>query len=88
MPGAVEISARTGAGIAELAEVIAERLPRPEAMIEVVLPYTRGGLVSRAHADGEVIEEEHTADGTRLRVRVHPDLAAALRTYEINGSRL
>jgi GTP-binding protein HflX len=88
MPGAVEISARTGAGIAELAEVIAERLPRPQAVIEVVLPYTRGGLVSRAHADGEVIEEEHTADGTRLRVRVHPDLAAALRTYEINGSPL
>jgi GTP-binding protein HflX len=88
MPGAVEISARTGAGVAELAEVIADRLPRPEAVIEVVLPYTRGGLVSRAHADGEVIEEEHTADGTRLRVRVHPDLAAALRTYEINGSPL
>jgi GTP-binding protein HflX len=88
MPGAVEISARTGAGVAELAEIVAERLPRPQAVIEVVLPYTRGGLVSRAHADGEVIEEEHTADGTRLRVRVHPDLAAALRTYEINGAPL
>jgi len=86
MPGAVEISARTGAGIAELIEIISERLPRPEAVIEVIVPYTRGELVSRAHADAEVIEEEHLPDGTRLRLRVHPDLAAALRTYEINGS--
>jgi len=88
MPGAVEISARTGAGVLELAEIIAARLPRPEAVVEVVVPYTRGELVSRAHADGEVLEEEHTPEGTRLRVRVHPDLAAALHTFEINGSPL
>jgi GTP-binding protein HflX len=88
MPGAVEVSARTGAGVAELAEVIADRLPRPAVVVEVLVPYTRGELVSRAYADGEVLEEEHTGDGTRLRVRVHPDLAAALRTYETNGSPL
>jgi GTP-binding protein HflX len=88
MPGAVEVSARTGTGVADLAEVIADRLPRPEAVVDVLVPYTRGELVSRAHAAGEVLEEEHTVDGTRLRVRVHPDLAAALRSYETNGSPL
>jgi GTP-binding protein HflX len=88
MPGAVEVSARTGAGVADLAGVIADRLPRPQAVVDVLVPYTRGELVSRAHAAGEVLEEEHTVDGTRLRVRVHPDLAAALRSYETNGSPL
>ncbi|MEC3973986.1 GTPase HflX [Amycolatopsis sp. H20-H5] len=88
MSGAVLISARTGAGITELAEVIADRLPRPEVVIEALVPYNHGELVSRAHADGEILEEEHVEEGTRLRVRVHPDLAAALRVYETNGSTL
>ncbi len=42
-----------------------------------MVPYTRGDLVSRAHDEGEV-DVEHTADGTVVRGRVDPDLAAAL----------
>jgi GTP-binding protein HflX len=87
LAGSVPVSARTGAGIAELVEVIADRLPRPEVTVEVLVPYTRGELVARAHADGEVLEEEHVEDGTRLLVRVRPDFAAALREYETNSSR-
>ncbi|SFQ42648.1 GTPase HflX [Amycolatopsis rubida] len=88
LPGSVQISARTGSGVAELAEVLAERLPRAETVIDVLVPYSRGELVSRAHAEGEVLEEEHVAEGTRLQVRVRPDLAAALRAFETNASAL
>lgn len=88
LPGSVQISARTGSGVADLAEVLAERLPRAETVIDVLVPYSRGELVSRAHAEGEVLEEEHVADGTRLQVRVRPDLAAALRAFETNASAL
>ncbi|GAB3374182.1 GTPase HflX [Amycolatopsis echigonensis] len=88
LPGSVQISARTGSGVADLAEVLAERLPRADTVIDVLVPYARGELVSRAHAEGEVLEEEHVADGTRLRVRVRPDLAAALRAFETNASAL
>ncbi|MFI5609877.1 GTPase HflX [Amycolatopsis sp. NPDC051903] len=88
LSGSVQVSARTGAGIPELADALAERLPRPQVVVEALVPYSRGELVARAHADGEVLEEEHIADGTRLLVRVHPDLAAALRRYETNSSRL
>ncbi|WP_043829042.1 MULTISPECIES: GTPase HflX [unclassified Amycolatopsis] len=88
LPGSVQISARTGSGVADLAEVLAERLPRAETVIDVLVPYARGELVSRAHAEGEVLEEEHVADGTRLKVRVRPDLAAALRAFETNASAL
>ena len=63
--------------------MIADRLPRPEVVVEALVPYTRGELVARAHADGEVLEEEHIENGTRLLVRVRPDLAAALRQYEL-----
>ena len=42
------VSARTGEGIDELRELIAERLPRPAVEVDVVVPYSRGDLVSRA----------------------------------------
>ncbi|GAA3529879.1 GTPase HflX [Amycolatopsis ultiminotia] len=88
LPGSVQVSARTGAGVSELAEVLAEQLPRPDTLVEVLVPYARGDFVARAHAEGQVLEEEHLADGTRLRVRVRPDLAAALRRFETNSSAL
>ncbi|EME62897.1 GTPase HflX [Amycolatopsis decaplanina] len=88
MAGSVQVSARAGTGITELAEVIAERLPRPEVVVEVLIPYSRGELVSRAHADGEVLEEEHVETGTRLVVRGRPELAAALSDFQTDGSAL
>ncbi|MFC5723690.1 GTPase HflX [Streptomyces gamaensis] len=75
------VSARTGAGIEELLGLIDTELPRPAVGIEALVPYTRGDLVARVHSDGEVLSEEHTAEGTLLRARVHEELAAELRAY-------
>ena len=47
----------------------------------MLLPYTRGDLVTRMHDGAEVLSTEHTADGTRLRARVAPDLAAVLNPF-------
>jgi GTP-binding protein HflX len=77
-PGAVAVSARTGQGIEELVAAVTDRLPRPRVEVDVVVPYTRGDLVNRAHTDGEVLDEEHTPDGTRLHAHVSPWLAAEL----------
>jgi len=78
LPGAVVVSARTGEGLDRLLDVVAERLPRPDVDVDVVVPYTRGDLVSRVHSAGEVLVEEHTGEGTRLRARVGEHLAAEL----------
>ncbi|MEU0085811.1 GTPase HflX [Streptomyces sp. NPDC006274] len=78
---AIAVSARTGAGIGELMRLIDDELPRPKIEIEALVPYTEGRLVSRVHADGEVISEEHTTEGTALKARVHEELAAALSPY-------
>ena len=77
----VVVSARTGEGLDELLERIDTLLPRPEVEVDVLLPYTEGALVSRVHAEGEVLAEEHTGEGTRLRARVHQELAGALAPY-------
>ncbi|WP_433858568.1 GTPase HflX [Streptomyces kronopolitis] len=78
---AIAVSARTGQGMAELLELLDEELPRPQVEIEVLVPYTQGALVSRAHAEGEVLSEEHTADGTVLKARVHAELAAEFEPF-------
>ncbi len=75
------VSARTGEGIEELLALIDTELPRPAIEIEALVPYTHGQLVARAHAEGEVISEEHVAEGTVLKARVHEALAAELAPY-------
>ncbi|WP_037913870.1 GTPase HflX [Actinacidiphila yeochonensis] len=84
---AIVVSARSGQGIAELLELVDETLPRPDVEAEVLVPFTKGALVSRAHSEGEVLSEEHTAEGTLLRVRVHEELAAELAPYTLAGNR-
>ena len=39
------------------------------------------------HAEGEVLNEEHTPDGTLLRARVGPDLAPAVLPYVTEATR-
>lgn len=80
-PRSVVVSARTGRGMPALLELIDQHLPRPDREVDVLLPYDRGALVARVHELGDVSTEEHTGDGTRLRARVPPALAAELVPY-------
>src|SRR6266704_2697306 len=65
-PGSRSISARTGAGLAPLREAIEAALPRLDVQVKVTVPYRRGDLVARAHAEGEVLAAEHADHGTLL----------------------
>ncbi|ARD41478.1 GTPase HflX [Actinomyces gaoshouyii] len=78
LPGALAVSARTGEGVEELRERLEELLPRPDVPVDVVVPYSRGDLVSRVHADGEIESIEYVEAGTRLVARVSASLAAEL----------
>ena len=50
-------------------------------MIDVTIPYSRGDLVNRVHADGRVDAIEHTASGTRIKARVPISLAAGVSEF-------
>jgi GTP-binding protein HflX len=80
-PGAVFVSARTGAGLEELREAVEARLPRPAVEVRACVPYDRGDLVARVHRRGEVLSTEHAHAGTMLHARVDEALAAELRPY-------
>ena len=83
LPGAVFVSARTGNGIDALRRRIAELAVLADAAVDVVIPYHRGDLVARVHADGRVQQAEHNSDGTRIRARVPLALAASLREFSV-----
>ena len=77
-PHAVVVSARTGVGIDELLAMIDVELPHAAIAVDVVVPYSRGDLVARAHREGELEKVEHVETGTHLVGRVHEGLAAEL----------
>ncbi|GAA3240875.1 GTPase HflX [Pseudonocardia petroleophila] len=81
LPDAVFVSAKRGDGIDKLQARIAELLPRPEVDVELLMPYVEGSLVARVHAEGEVLAEEHTPEGTRMHARVGAELATAVLPY-------
>ena len=81
LPGAVFVSARTGEGIAELRTRMAEMTVPTDTAVDVVIPYHRGDLVAKVHADGRVQQSEHEPEGTRIRARVPVALAAHLRQF-------
>ncbi|TWP49109.1 GTPase HflX [Lentzea tibetensis] len=85
-PSAVFVSAHSGVGIDELRTVIAGLLPRPEVVVEALVPYARGEVVARVHRDGEILSEKHTEAGTLLSARVRPDLASLLEQFATNGT--
>jgi GTP-binding protein HflX len=80
----VVVSAHSGEGLAELKALISAELPRPDVEIDVVIPYTRGDLVARVYADGEIDHEEHLPEGTALRGRVGEALAAELKKVSVS----
>ncbi|GAB2623602.1 GTPase HflX [Paractinoplanes abujensis] len=80
-PDAVFVSAKSGAGIAELHQAIADKLPRPAVDMRVLLPYDRGDLVARIHRSGQVLQTRHLEEGTEMRVLVDERLASELESF-------
>jgi GTP-binding protein HflX len=77
-PGSLSVSVKTGAGLDALRAAIEARLPQRDVEVKVIVPYSRGDLVARAHADGEVLAASHIDEGTLLQARVPAGLAMQL----------
>ncbi|WSJ18404.1 GTPase HflX [Nocardia sp. NBC_01327] len=86
LPDAVFVSAHTGEGIETLRAQLANILGGLDVEVSVLLPYTRGDLLARIHADGRIISSEHVESGTRVRARVPQFLAAVLTEFVSAGT--
>ena len=69
-PDALFISAHEGWGIDELLAYVQQAAADTGYIFQVLIPYGRGDVTSIAHSKCHIISEEHTAEGTRMKVQV------------------
>ena len=77
-PGAVLISAKTGEGLEDLKQKIAEALQASHKPVTFLIPFSRYGLLSEIRPLGRVIAENHTDTGTELTLMIASEDAERL----------
>ncbi|QNQ90395.1 GTPase HflX [Corynebacterium poyangense] len=80
---AVFVSAKTGQGIPELEARIELLLNELDAHVTLLIPFTKGEIVSRIHELGTVLREEYQSDGTLMEVRLPQEMAQELAQYQV-----
>ncbi len=80
-PAAVLISARKGWGLDDLLNAVDNALKQRMAVVDVLIPYSRGDLVAMIHEHGTVESEDHTETGTHLIGHLPMGLAGRLAPY-------
>ena len=77
-PGAILISAKTGQGLDDLKDAIAEAIQETYVPVTFMIPFSRYGILSEIHAAGRVISETHTDEGTEITVMISGEDAGRL----------
>ena len=81
-PGAVLISAKTGQGLDELRQKIAEALQASHSAVTFRIPFNRYGMLAEIRPLGRVISETHTDTGTDLTIMIaREDAERLVRRY-------
>lgn len=75
------ISARTGEGIPDLLEVIAEEILSGYKQMHLLLPYEEGGLVSQLHERASILSLENQENGIQLHVLVPAEMVGRLEKF-------
>ncbi len=78
---AIFVSAKTGEGIEELQQLIADTIPAPDIEVTAVIPYEHGEIVSMIHKSGHVLDTDYVESGTRIHARVSVEMAARIKQY-------
>ncbi|MGH9302940.1 MAG: GTPase HflX [Acidimicrobiales bacterium] len=69
-PGAVRLSALTGAGLDELLRAVSDRLRSSGRTFELSVPIERGDVVAALHRHGEVIAERYEGEKVFVQARL------------------
>lgn len=70
----LNISAKTGAGIDRLEELLCEILRENRLLLEEVIPYADAGIIQQIRKTGELMEEEYRQEGIFVKAYVTREL--------------
>lgn len=75
------MSAATGQGLAELILMITSKVYEDSEVLDLMLPFAKGSIVSRLHEKANILSEEYTAEGISIRAECPTALAGELKEY-------
>jgi GTPase len=84
-PGALFISAKTGAGLDELRQACDEAVGRGLDSTELLVPHDRYDVIARLHQLGQVHTQEHKKGGVLISGRFPAAQAGYFRPFVLNG---
>jgi GTP-binding protein HflX len=82
---AVQVSAATGEGLAELRQAIEAHFLRSLLPMELLVPYSEGGSLSELHELAGELEREDTPAGVVVKARVPAAAAQRFERFALNG---
>ncbi|HMC05942.1 MAG TPA: GTPase HflX [Solirubrobacterales bacterium] len=84
-PGAIAISAETGAGLERLRDRIDRAFEDTLRPVELLVPYSEGGALAELHEVAGDLEREERPDGVAVRARVPAAVAHRFTQFARNG---
>ncbi len=79
------VSALTGEGLDELGERIVGRLRALAVDVDLLVPFSEGGVLSELHELAGDLEREDTPEGVRVAIRLPRPVAARFERVLANG---
>ena len=79
----IYMSAKTGAGIPELLDLIEKSLESSSIVCDMVIPYTSGNVLNELNQCGVIMQTEYLPEGTKIRVKCSERDAAKYAAYQI-----
>jgi GTP-binding protein HflX len=85
-PGALFISAKTGAGLDKLLEHCATCVARDLGLTELLVPHDRYDVIARLHEVGHIHAQDLRDDGVHIQGRFPAAHSAVFAPFILNGS--
>jgi GTP-binding protein HflX len=70
VPDSILVSAKTGAGLKELANCCLGLISDQFGSTELLVPHDRYDVIARLHEAGNILSQEHEERGVRLKARI------------------
>ena len=80
----LRISALEQEGVQKVLEAVDAQLDKMDTVVEILLPYAQGGLISALHEGGQILEEEYRDDGIYLKARLKDRYLQMAEKYRIS----